>query len=44
MISGTNMPQEHFLSVGKIGYEGPSTILEDLENSLEFVISADFHN
>ena len=54
MTSGANMLLEDaiivlslrnmFLSIGEIGHEGPSTILEDLENWLEFVISADFHN
>ena len=31
-----------FLSIGKIGHERLSTILEDLENWLEFATSADF--
>ena len=30
-----------FLSIGKIGHEGPSIILEYLEHWLEFIISAD---
>ena len=52
MISGVNMLLEDviivlgfrnvFLSIGKIGHEGPSTILEDLENWLEFSISTHF--
>ena len=54
MVSGTNMLLEDaivvlslrnmFLSIGKIGHEGPSTVLEDLEDWLEFVISADSRN
>ena len=31
-----------FLSIGKIGHEGPSIILEGLENWLEFAISTNF--
>ena len=31
-----------FLSIGKIGYEGPIIVLEDSELWFEFVISADF--
>ena len=31
-----------FLSVSKIGCEGPSTILEDMENWLEFMIGTHF--
>ena len=31
-----------FLSTGKIGHEGPSIVLEDLEHWFEFTISADF--
>ena len=52
MISGMNILLEDviivlslrnmFLSVGKIGHEGPSPILEDLENLLEFMISTHF--
>ena len=48
MISGVNMLLEDvivvlslrdmFLSASKIGHEGPSTILEDVENWLEFMI------
>ena len=32
-----------FLSIGKIGREGPSIVLENLEHWLEFAISTDFH-
>ena len=52
MISGVNMLLEDaiialsfrnmFLSISKIGCEGPSTILEDMENWLEFMISTHF--
>ena len=52
MISGMNMLLEDaiivltlrnmFLSVGKIGHEGPSILLEDLELWLEFAIGRDF--
>ena len=52
MISGANMLLEDmiialgfrnmFLSVCKIGHEGPSTVLEDKENWFEFVICAHF--
>ena len=52
MISGVNMLLEDaivvlslrnmFLSISKIGHEGPSTVLEDLENWLEFVINTLF--
>ena len=52
MISGMNMLLEDavvvlslrnmFLSIGKIGHEGPSTVLEDVENWLEFVIGTHF--
>ena len=52
MISGTNMLLEDaivvlsfrnmFLSISKIGHEGPSTVLEDMENWLEFMIGAHF--
>ena len=54
MISGLNMLLEDviimlslrnmFLSIGKIGHEGPSIILEDLENWLEFMIGTDFQD
>ena len=54
MISGMNMffkdtiialsPRNIFLSIGKIGHEGPSIILEDLEHWFEFVIGTDFHD
>ena len=54
MISGMNMLLEDtiivlslrnmFLSIGKIGCEGPSIILEDLEHWLEFAIGTDFHD
>ena len=33
-----------FLSIGKIGHEGPSTVLEDMENWFEFVFCAHFHD
>ena len=33
-----------FLIIGKIGCEGPSNVLEDLEHWFEFVISTDFHD
>ena len=33
-----------FLSISKIGCEAPSTILEDVEIWLEFVISTHFHD
>ena len=33
-----------FLSIGKIGHEGPSIVLEDLEHWGEFTISADFRD
>ena len=33
-----------FLSIGKIGHEGPSTVLEDLENWFEFAIGTDFND
>ena len=49
MISGANMLFKDaiivlnmFLSIGKIGHEGPSTILEDLKNWLEFMSGIDF--
>ena len=52
MISGANMLLEDaivvlsfrnmFLSVSKIGHEGPSTIMGDVENWLEFVIGTHF--
>ena len=52
MISGVNVLlkdainalslRDMFLSIGKIGHEGPSIILEDLKNWFEFVISTDF--
>ena len=52
MISGTNMLLEDaiialgfrnmFLSSSKIGHEGPSSVLWDVENWLEFVIGAHF--
>ena len=52
MISGLNMLfkdaiialnlRSMFLSIGKIGHEGPSTVLEDLEHWFEFAISTDF--
>ena len=52
MISGANMLlkdaiivlnlRNMLLSVGKIGHEGPSIVLEDLEHWFEFVIGADF--
>ena len=52
MISGANMLLEDtivalsfrnmFLSVSKIGHEGPSTVLEDMENWLEFAIVTNF--
>ena len=52
MIHGMNMHLEDaiialslrimFLSNGKIGQEGPSIVMEDLEHWLEFMISADF--
>ena len=52
MISGTNTLLEDviiplslrnmFLSMGKIGCEGPSINLEDLEHWLEFMTGADF--
>ena len=54
MISGSNMLLKHvvivlslrnmFLSIGKIGHEGPSIVLEDLEHWFEFAIGADFHD
>ena len=54
MISGVNMLLEEviialsfrnmFLSIGEIGCEGPSTILEDMENWLEFSIGTHFHD
>ena len=52
MISGVNTLLEDaivvlglrnmFLSISKIGHEGPSTVLEDVENWLEFTISTHF--
>ena len=52
MISGVNMLLEDviialdfrnmFLSVSKIGHEGPFTVLEDMENWLEFAIGTIF--
>ena len=52
MISGMNMLLEDviivlsfrnmFLSVSKIGCEGPSTVLEDVENWHEFTIGTHF--
>ena len=54
MISDMNMLLEDvivvlsvrnmFLSISKIGHEGPSTILEDVENWLEFAIGTHFHD
>ena len=54
MISGANMLLEDaivalsfrimFLGVSKIGRDGPSTILEDMENWLEFMIGTHFHD
>ena len=54
MISGMNMLLKDaiialsllnmFLSVGKIGHEGPSIVLEDLDHWFEFAIGADFHD
>ena len=54
MISGANMLlkdviialslRNMFLHIGKIGCEGPSIVLEDLEHWFEFVISTDFHD
>ena len=54
MISGTNMLHEDeiialgfrnmFLSISKIGCEGPSTTLEDMENWLEFMIRTHFYH
>ena len=54
MISGMNTLLEDviialslrnmFLSIDKIGCEGPSIILEDLEHWLEFTIGTDFHD
>ena len=31
-----------FLSIGKIGHEGPSIFLEDLEHWVQFTINTDF--
>ena len=52
MISGTNILLKNmiialslrsmFLSIGKIGCEGPSIVLEDLDYWVEFAIGADF--
>ena len=52
MISGTNMLLEDviialsfrnmFLGISKIGHEGPSTVLEDVENWFEFMIGIHF--
>ena len=52
MISGANTLLEDviialslrnmFLSIGKIGHEGPSIVLEDLEHWFEFMIGTDF--
>ena len=51
MISGANTDviialslRNRFLSIGKIGHEGLSLVLEDLEHWLEFMIGADFHD
>ena len=54
MISGVNMLHKNvvvalsfrnmFLSVSKIGCEGSSTILEDVENWLEFTIGTHFRD
>ena len=54
MISGVYMLLENviialgfrnmFVSISKIGHEGPSTILEDVENWLEFMIHTHFHH
>ena len=54
MISGMNTLLEDgiialslrnmFLGISKIGHEGPSIVMEDLEHWLQFVISADFHD
>ena len=38
MLSLRNM----FLSISKIGHEGPSTVIEDVENWLEFTIRTHF--
>ena len=52
MISGMNMLlkdmiivlslRNMFLGIGKIGCEGPSIVLEDLEHWFEFAIGEDF--
>ena len=52
MIIGVNMLFEDmiialsfrnmFLSISKIGHKGPSTVLEDVENWLEFMIGTHF--
>ena len=54
MICGTNMLlkdaivvlslRNMFLRIGKIGCEGPSIVLKDLEHWFEFVIGANFHD
>ena len=54
MISGTNTLlkdaiivlclKNMFLSIGKIGHEGSSVILDDLGHWFEFTIGADFHD
>ena len=54
MISGMNLLLEDaiivlsfrnmFLSIGEIGCRGPSTIFEDVENWLEFLIGTHFHD
>ena len=54
MISGMNMLLKDaiiafglgnmFLSIGKIGCEGPSIVLENLEHWFEFEIGTDFHD
>ena len=33
-----------FLTIGMIGWEGPSIVLEDLEHWFGFAIGADFHD
>ena len=54
MISGVNMLLENvivvlsfrnmFLSISKIGQEGLSTVLKDVENWFEFMIGTHFHD
>ena len=54
MISGANMLlkdlimalslRNMLLSIGKIGHEGPSIVLEHVEHWFEFAISTDFHD